>query len=459
MAGLCAAFELERRGCEVVLLEADAKHHGGRVRTARFDDGQYGELGAMRIPASHELTRRYIAHFGLDLRKFVQTNPLAYAHVRGHRARIGEIGLLKPLFDLTPEERGLGLEGLWARGVTEAFKTLSPGEQEELLEPVFHSPALRRFDRLSLRDLFLEAGLSPDALELLASCWGLETQLISAATEHLREELTEVWIEEFDEIVGGTDTLAKRFVDALSSKPRNRCEVFRLEQSADRVAAVYNRDGGEEREEGDFLICTAPLPVLARMEVRPDFSGAKQRAIRQIGYDSSSKILARYGRRFWELDDGIYGGGSVSDRPTVFTYYPSDNVGQRDRSVSEGPGVVLASYTWGQSARRLGPLPFDDQEAEAIRGLERLHPQIRHEPGLFEGTRSWSWDNFKWSGGAFAWFSPGQHSDLHQDLIRPEGRILLAGEHASLAHTWIQGALESALNAVVAVLRRPSPSP
>ena len=34
-----------------------------------------------------------------------------------------------------------------------------------------------------------------------------------------------------------------------------------------------------------------------------------------------------------------------------------------------------------------------------------------------------------------------------RDLTTPEGRIYLAGEHASLTHTWMQGALESGLRA------------
>ena len=52
-----------------------------------------------------------------------------------------------------------------------------------------------------------------------------------------------------------------------------------------------------------------------------------------------------------------------------------------------------------------------------------------------------------WSSGAFAWFSPGQHTTLHAHIVAPEGRIFFAGEHASLTHTWMQGALESGLRA------------
>src|SRR6266436_5005386 len=49
---------------------------------------------------------------------------------------------------------------------------------------------------------------------------------------------------------------------------------------------------------------------------------------------------------------------------------------------------------------------------------------------------------------AFTWFMPGQHTALYRHVVAPEGRIYFAGEHASLTHTWMQGALESALVAV-----------
>jgi monoamine oxidase len=109
--------------------------------------------------------------------------------------------------------------------------------------------------------------------------------------------------------------------------------------------------------------------------------------------------------------------------------------------------VMLASYTWGQAARRLGALRADQREATALRHLARVHPQLV-EAGMVIETRSWSWDNHPLTGGAFAWFNPGQHTDLHRHLVSPEGRIYFAGEHASLSHTWMQGALESSLRAI-----------
>lgn len=46
LAGLCAAYELEARGHEVVVLEAHSRRIGGRVYTQRFGVSLSGELGA-----------------------------------------------------------------------------------------------------------------------------------------------------------------------------------------------------------------------------------------------------------------------------------------------------------------------------------------------------------------------------------------------------------------------------
>src|SRR5262249_15685848 len=150
-------------------------------------------------------------------------------------------------------------------------------------------------------------------IEFLGSAWGLETQFLAAATEHLREELKEIWVKSFDEIVGGMDLLPAAFADRLKERPRMGCEVVALEHRKSKATAVYQKDGSLHREEGDFVICTLPLPVLSRIKTTPAFSPTKQRAIRQVNYDSATKVLAVAQSRFWETDDGIFGGGSATD--------------------------------------------------------------------------------------------------------------------------------------------------
>jgi len=451
LAGLCAAYELERLGHRVVLLEADRSHIGGRVRTLRFGDGLYGEAGAMRIPLRHDLTRHYVSEFGLPLRTFVQSNPEAYYFARGRRERIKNVKQLNPLYAFAEGEKEKTPDDLWARAVVQRLKALSDRERADLSGVTFQTEAVRAVDQKSLQHLCEEAGLSEEAIDFLAVTNGIETLMSSAATEHLREERDQVWTREFHEIVGGTDRLPAAFAARLRSKPRLGCEVTRLEQDPlrRRAAAVYRdrRSNGLRRAEGDFVLCTLPFPVLNRLEVVPPFSPGKQRAIRELHYDSSTKVLAVLGERFWEREEGIFGGGTYTDLPTGMTYYPSDNAETRDPRASAGPGVLLASYTWGQAARRLGMLPHQDRAALVIRHLSQVHPQLAKED-MVRKTASWSWDRHPWSGGAFAWFMPGQHTALHRHVVSPEGRIYLAGEHTSLTHTWMQGALESARRAV-----------
>ena len=75
MAGLVAAYELQRAGHEPLILEAQNRL-GGRVQTLRepFADGLYAEAGAMRIPRAHALTLAYVEKFGLPTTPFTMGN-------------------------------------------------------------------------------------------------------------------------------------------------------------------------------------------------------------------------------------------------------------------------------------------------------------------------------------------------------------------------------------------------
>lgn len=447
LAGLCTAFELERRGIECVILEADRHHVGGRVRTHEFGGGLRGELGAMRIPRAHARVRDYCRRFGLRLRPFVHDDVFVYD--RGRAVRAAAVGDLRDAYALGPDA---GVPGdLWTRAVSNLVRDMTPVERRDLHAVVPMTQTVRTLDQLSLQQLAERAGLAPDAIEYMATGMGVETLLPSAATEHLREDMDGVWTHGFDEIVGGTQRLPEAFAAKLRRQPRTGCQVIRLEQDGDQAGAVFLEDGVERIERGDAVVCTVPYPVLTQIDAQPAFSGAKRRAIRELGYDSSTKVLVVTRRRFWETDDAIFGGCTQTDLPTGTTVYPSDNARRRDPGVSRAPGVLLASYTWGQAARRMAMLPREECRRVVLDAVGRIHPQLR-EPGMVEDLVSWSWDEHRWSQGAFAWFQPGQFTALHADVIRPEGRIWFAGEHTSLAHTWMEGALESAQRVVGEVL-------
>ena len=445
-AGLCSAYELGKIGYDVTILEAQENHLGGRIRTYR-DGESYCEFGAMRIPEHHDLTLGYIKEFGLQTRKFVQNNPQAFAHIRGAKVNRTEGGYesLKPRFPLNEHEQSLSVDDLWLQSVVATLESFTPEQELELFGNSLNSVELKSLDQESLYNHLRKAGYTRAAIEYLSSVYGVTTYLNTGLSEHLREEFEGVWLGEFFEVNGGMDRLVQSFRDAISARLVTGAVVTAIvnDETTPEVSFIHN--GNAQTIAADWVICTIPLGVLSRLDISRAFSHDKIDAIRNVHYDSSSKIISRTSDRFWELEDEIYGGGSIWDGGLGHTWYPADNAETRDTEKSNQKSLLLSSYTWGMHARRIDAIPQNQLEDYVIRELSKLHPSASKENAI-EYSKRWSWDNHRWSAGAFAFFNPGDHTDLHQQLVTPENRVLLAGEHCSLTHSWIQGALESALH-------------
>jgi monoamine oxidase len=470
LAGLCAAYELQRHGCTYTILEAETEHVGGRVRTATFKDGTYGELGAMRIPHQHPLVWKYVRdEFNLPTRPFLANNDNAFYLGRGKRVRIGELrrqiktgksDCLRQAYRLDGWEAQKSPEELWEHAILSNVRALKIDEQSDLRDSnAFKTKRLGDLDRLSLRRLIELSGLSSEAIEYLFATSGMRTLQHSAVTELLREELSGIWSNPgFYEIIGGMERLPKSFVQRLRSKPVMGCEVidFQPDHRTNRVAAIYRdrmKPGRQERQEGDFLICTIPLPVLARLDAHRRFSPEKQLAMRDLRYESATKLLIPTMTRFWERKHGIFGGASYTDLMPGSMYYPSDNIGKEDAK-ADGPGILAVSDCWGQEARCLGNMLSSEREELTIELFgQNLHEELL-QPGVVRRneTKSWYWDGHPWACGAFAFYMPGQFAALHHHVTAPEGRIYLAGEHCSRMHSWMEGALASAHEVVGSIL-------
>jgi monoamine oxidase len=221
--------------------------------------------------------------------------------------------------------------------------------------------------------------------------------------------------------------------------------------------------GGRPRVEqeftADYMVMTIPFSALRFVNTTPLFSYPKRRAIIELHYDSATKVLLEFSERFWEWDedqwrrflpDGEYrghdsiGGGSVSDSPNRFMYFPSH------RPEGSRGGVILASYTWADDASRWDSIPAEDRYNVALNGLIDIYgPGIKRFFTGFGATQSWMEDYYAY--GEAAVFSPGQLTTLHPHIPTPEGLVHFAGEHTSLKHAWIEGAIESGIRCALEI--------
>ncbi len=230
---------------------------------------------------------------------------------------------------------------------------------------------------------------------------------------------------------------------------------------------------------GDLMIITIPFSSMRFVRTDPDFSYGKRRAIMELHYDAATKVLLEFNQRWWEFEtkqqwiDGINaadisqadkdkylgsleaqdwavtdarGGGSVTDNPNRFMYYPSHKVAGSDS------GVVLSSYTWADDARRWDSMQDDDRYVFALRGMALIHgPAINafYTGNQHAQTQSWALNPYAF--GEAAVFQAGQFSNLHPNIPTSEGPIHFSGEHTSVKHAWIEGSLESAIRTALEI--------
>lgn len=134
------------------------------------------------------------------------------------------------------------------------------------------------------------------------------------------------------------------------------------------------------------------------------------------------------------------------------TFYPSDNAEVKNQDISQGPGILLGSYTWGADAQRLGVLSRQERGELVIDKIERFHPQIRDYIDSEEPYESMAWDQYSFAAGAFSSPNPNDLQMFFPEASHPAGRLFFAGEHLSPYPTWIQGGLWSALQAVMQIV-------
>ncbi len=427
LAGLAAGYELKRAGHNVTILEA-RKKPGGRVRTLRnFADGQYAEAGPLSFPQDHTFTWGYATDFGLLLQPSVRFGLDSVAYIQGSRFRIGPGGAASVPFNLKSREREVGIYNLTALYLGEFMAQVGNPRKEG-----WPPDSLRDLDNISLEQLLRDQGASDGAIAIIAASqlgilgFGLDS--FSALDGVVTEQVASGGV--FYEIVGGNDLLPKALKQRVKKNFKKKSQVIALEQNETGVKVTYLRNGEVLTIEADRVICTLPFPLLSEIEVSPSFSEEKQRAISEIKLTPVTRTYLQFRKRVWE-QDGLDGYG-ITDLNIQDTYSPT--------LIQGGQRGILASYTGGQRALDLGAMSEKDRQNLVLRRMGNLFGGLDSQ---YESGTSQIWHEDEWARGAFAYFEPGQITGLLPAAQRPEGLIHFAGEHTSLWHGWMNGALES----------------
>ncbi|PFD40392.1 amine oxidase [Bacillus cereus] len=436
ISGLVAASLLKEAGHEVTIIEANNRI-GGRVYTIRkpFSTGLYFNAGPMRIPETHDLTLAYIRKFKLKLNLFINKTSSDIIYTNNIRTRLN-------VFENDPSVLGYPVLET-ERGKTAEELIL------EVLEPILNyikkDPnknwiiVEKKYKTYSLGS-FLTEYYSDGAIDMIGVLLDMEAYMGMSLIEVLREMIFFTSTTKYYEITGGMDALPNAFLQQLKDNIFMSYKVEKIIQEDNKVMMQVNREKTLERFiiTGDIAIVTIPFSALRFVEVQPYhlFSYFKRRAIRELNYIAATKIAIEFKSRFWERA-GQCGGKSITDLPIRFTYYPSYGIH------TPGAAIVLASYTWADEALTWDSLSNRERIRYALKNLAQIYGNVVYSE--FVTGASFSWSQNPYSCGAFTAFEPGQELELFPYITPTARRVHFSGEHTTLTHGWMQGAIESGI--------------
>jgi monoamine oxidase len=456
LAGLTTAYELRKLGYTVEVLEARGRTGGrcftvrggtvseedGPKQTCKFDPDLYINAGPARIPHHHAITLAYCKELGVPLEVFTSVNEAAYVHQSAPKDAACTKLRLK---EIRADWRGYTSE-LLAKAVTRDAldRQLTKEDRDRIVDWLKREGQLDaelRYAGTNRRGWRVAQGAGNNA-GTTSDPLGFEQLLLTDAGTTLPIELM-LQMPMFQP-VGGMDRIAKALTERVPNVTLG-VDVQAIEQPAGRVRVKYrDAKGADKVMDGAFCVCALPLPVLREMNV--DVVPELKAAIGAINYAKTGKIGIQFKRRFWEEDDGIYGGITKTDQPITQILYPS--YGYQSRK-----GVVVGYYHNGDPAGAMGELTPDARLARAMEQGAKIHPQY---PTEFENAFSIAWHRVPYNRGGWAQYSEAQRRHEYQRLLEPDRGVYLAGDHLTYLGGWMAGAFESARRVVSAIHERAS---
>lgn len=479
IAGLVAAYELMKLGLKPVVYEA--ARLGGRLRSEPFGGAPdiVADLGGMRFPVSGRAFYHYVDKLGLQTRPF--PNPLTPAagstviDLEGVSHYAEQLGDLPVIFREVARAWADALEeGAHFSGIQDAIRERDPVRLKALwneLVPRWDDRTFydfvassKSFSQLSFqhREIFGQVGFGTG---------GWDSDFSNSMLEILRVVLTNCEDEQ-RLIVGGAEQVPRGLwhrVPAHCAHWPAGISLSRLHDGAPRpgVRSIARTAGGklavtdfwgETREYPAVLTTCQSWLLTTQIECEEAlFSQKMWMALDRTRYMQSSKTFVMVDRPFWKDKDPQTGRDVMSmtltDRLTRGTYLFDNGEGR--------PGVICLSYAWMSDAMKMLPHPVEKRVNLALGALKKIYPKVDIASHIIGNPVTVSWEadpNFL---GAFKGALPGHYRYNHRmfshfmqdDLPDAQRGIFIAGDDVSWTPAWVEGAVQTSLNAVWGIMR------
>lgn len=477
-AGIVAGHELMKLGLRPIVYESG--RFGGRLRSEPFEGAQdvIAELGGMRFPVSSRGFYHYVDLLGLESRPF--PNPLTPAAGSTVIDLEGETHYARSLDDLpalyhevAEAYRDALEENARFSELQAAMRARDAGRIKELWDPIVESwdertfydfiASSRAFSRLGFRhrEVFGQVGFGTG---------GWDSDFPNSMLEILRVNLAGL-DDDQRYIVGGVEQvpqgLWRHTPDRMAHWPAGttlaalnggapRGRVVAISRTPEGQFRIRDRWGREDDYAAVIVTCQSHLLTTSITVDEAIFDQKLWMALDRTRYMQAAKTFILVDRPFWHDIDPDTGrevlSMTLTDRITRGTYLFDNG--------PEKPAAICLSYSWMTDALKVLPLDCERRVELALAALKQIYPNTDIARHIVSQPICVSWEADENFLGAFKGALPGHYRYNHrmyghfmQAGLPPEQRgIFMAGDGVSWTPAWVEGAVQTALNAVWGVM-------
>ncbi len=455
ISGLTIAYELERAGYDVTIIEASRRiggrnltlRHGDRVdemgqeQVCNFDDDPelYFNAGPARIPGHHRRMMHYCKVLEVPLIVKANVSRLAYTHDEEHfggkPVRIGRY---------VTDARGFLSELLYKAVDKNAFdQPLSSEDRERLLYFARTYGDLNQHGNYkgSMRAGNKSGGFVKE-VEYYENL-GFSTILNSRFWEssNVNHENPE-WVEPLLEAAGGMDNIVKAFVRNIKSPIVLNAQVQSIQLQQDGVDVVYNHKGKRKKISADY--CFNSIPTYLMPGIPNNLPDDYRKGLDSLQQGWGVKIGLQMKERFWERE-GIYGGMTNTDQRISQIWYPSNGIHGKK-------GIVLGAYQFMDPTGFFDRMTPEERIEYAAKCGDKIHEGYSD---YIESGVSVIWRRMNHMMGCGAQWSEESRERYYKLLQQPAGgRHYMIGDQISYHASWMEGALASAEYALLDLDKR-----
>jgi len=423
-AGIVAARELQRKGIDVVVLEARDRV-GGRVLNEPIGDGKVVEVGGQWVGPGQDRLYALAREVG------VETYP---THSEGENL-IEFRGALKRYKGTIPRINAAVLAD-----VGQAQAKLDRLAKRVDVEAPWRTPDAERLDSQTFwswmrRNVYTSGGRMLIELSIEA-VWAAEPADVSllhvlfyiASAGNFDLLVDTGGGAQQDRFVGGSQLVAMKAAEDLGDRLVLDAPVRRIVHRGSTVSVIADNATAWCKR----VVVAVPPPLAGRIAYDPPLPGHRDQLTQRMPMGAVIKCMAIYDEPFWRRD-GLSGQATSDVGPAKIVF---------DNSPPDGSPGVLLGFLEGKRAREYTRAGEAERRDAVVGTFTRLFGPKAAKPERYLDK---SWIEEEWTRGCYGCYLPTGGWTSYGDAIKaPIGRIHWAGtETASIWMGYIDGAIRS----------------